>query len=95
MVPGPLEPLLNAPNAIGPDGIYAGGGRGAGDESGNTQSRGPGGGGAAQRPDGSTPAIKMAGINGTGGGGGGAGGGPGAPLAGPGGDGIVIIRYAA
>ena len=93
LIPAPMQPSLSDPLGIGPTGTYAGGGRGGGDEPGNTQTRGPGGGGGAQRPDASTPASDVAGMNGTGGGGGGAGGGSGAPLGGPGGDGIVLIRY--
>ena len=94
LIPVPMQPSLSDPLGIGPTGTYAGGGRGGGDEPGNTQTRGPGGGGGAQRPDNSTPASDVAGMNGTGAGGGGAGGGSGARTGGPGGDGIVIIRYA-
>ena len=95
LVPGPMQPSLSDPLGIGPTGTYAGGGRGGGDEAGNTQTRGPGGGGGAQVPTNTTPTSDVAGMNGTGGGGGGAGGGPGTDTAGPGGDGIVIVRYEA
>ena len=94
--------------ALGPTGLYAGGGGGGGKGSGTGGTGGPGGGGAGGTgnvPPGSyNPTSNQygpagaPGVDGTGGGGGGAGNFPGTnPNMRPGGDGgngVVIIKYA-
>lgn len=87
-IPVPLQPTFGP--AVGPTGLYGGGG-GAGARSGYTAgSGGPGGGG-----NGNSAGAANDGVDGTGGGGGSAGyPDGGTPIYnGAGGDGIVIIRY--
>ena len=105
-----LSPVIpgSMATAIGPTGLYAGGGGGGGQGSGNGGTGGPGGGGNGGKgnvPPGSYnptsneygPAGAPA-VDGTGGGGGGGGNFPGTnPNMRPGGDGgngVVIIKYA-
>jgi hypothetical protein len=76
-IPVPMQPTFGP--AVGPTGLYGGGGRGGSGPSGGGGSAGPGGGGPENTP----------GVNGTGGGGGGSWSG----AFGQGGSGIVIIRY--
>ena len=93
---GPLFPTMPTPwkNAVGPTGLYAGGGGGAGSQDSqgppNGGAGGPGGGGAGGTGPG---ADGTAGITNTGGGGGGGNNLPQGDGA-AGGSGIVIIRYA-
>lgn len=85
LIPAPMQPTFGP--AVGPTGLYGGGG-GAGARSGTTAGvGGPGGGGSGSSTTNGSP-----GINGTGGGGG-AGSYPGPATNGAGGNGIVIIRY--
>ena len=93
---GPLFPTMPTPwkNAVGPTGLYAGGGGGAGSQDSqgppNGGAGGPGGGGAGGTGPG---ADGTAGVTNTGGGGGGGNNLPQGDGA-AGGSGIVIIRYA-
>jgi len=77
-IPAPMQPTFGP--AVGPTGLYGGGGAGGNGPSNSGPYLGGPGGGAAR---------DTAAVNGTGGGGGGSWGG----TAGRGGDGIVIIRY--
>ena len=95
--PGPLFTSMPAPwqSAVGPTGLFGGGGGSAGHDV-NPGSGGPGGGGnGAPRPD----SAGSPGVNGTGGGGGGGGKDQEDPQGnqpgGGGGHGICIIRYLA
>ena len=82
--------------AVGPTGLYAGGGGGGIIRSpGSEGAPGPGGGGRGGGTASNltpSPIVATAGVDGTGGGGGGSAYSP-TPDSGPGGNGIVIVRY--